>query len=150
MKVVIIGQGYVGLNLSIMASKNHKVVGFDINESLVENLNLAKSHIEGITDEDIRDAKSLGYRASSDREELNDAEIVVISVPTPLNENRDPDMSFIESACRDIATYCKVSALVVNESTSFPGTVRNFIKPFIEANQKEEVLHSYAVAPERV
>jgi len=150
MKVVIIGQGYVGLNLSIMASKNHKVVGFDINESLVENLNLAKSHIEGITDEDIRDAKSLGYRASSDREELNDAEIVVISVPTPLNENRDPDMSFIESACRDIATYCKVSALIVNESTSYPGTVRNFIKPLIEINQKVEILHSYAVAPELV
>jgi len=50
MKVVIIGQGYVGLNLSIMASKNHVVVGFDVNESLIENLNSAKSHIEGISD----------------------------------------------------------------------------------------------------
>jgi len=150
MKVVIIGQGYVGLNLSIMASKNHTVVGFDINNSLVENLNLAKSHIEGITDEDLRIAKSLGYRASSKPEELTDAEVVVISVPTPLNENREPDMSFIESACLYIAKYCQISALIVNESTSYPGTIRNFIKLIIENNQKEELLHSYAVAPERV
>jgi len=150
MKVVIIGQGYVGLNLSIMASKNHRVVGFDVNESLVLNLNSAKSHIEGITDEDVSNAKNFGYRASSNPEELIDAEIVVISVPTPLDENREPDMSFIESACINIATYCKVSALIVNESTSYPGTVRNFIKPLIEINQKVEILHSYAVAPERV
>ena len=150
MKVVIIGQGYVGLNLSIMASKNHRVVGFDVNESLVSNLNSAKSHIEGITDEDIRYAKSLGYRASSSPEELIDAELIVISVPTPLDDNREPDMSFIESACMNIATHCKVSALIVNESTSYPGTVRNFIKPLIEGNQKVKVLHSYAVAPERV
>ena len=63
MKVVIIGQGYVGLNLSIMASKNHMVVGFDINESLIENLNSAKSHIEGITDEDIRNANNVESRS---------------------------------------------------------------------------------------
>jgi UDP-N-acetyl-D-glucosamine dehydrogenase len=88
MKVVIIGQGYVGLNLSIMASKNHMVVGFDINESLIDNLNFGKSHIEGITDKDISHAKSLGYRASSNPAELSDAEIVVISVPTPLNANK--------------------------------------------------------------
>jgi UDP-N-acetyl-D-glucosamine dehydrogenase len=150
MKVVIIGQGYVGLNLSIMASKNHRVVGFDVNESLVLNLNSAKSHIEGITDEDVSNAKNFGYRASSNPEELIDAEIVVISVPTPLDENREPDMSFIESACINIAAYCKESALIVNESTSYPGTVRNFIKPLIEINQKVEILHSYAVAPERV
>jgi len=150
MKVVIIGQGYVGLNLSIMASNNHKVVGFDINESLVANLNLAKSHIEGITEEDLVRAKSCGYRASSDPGELTDAEIVVISVPTPLDENRQPDMSFIESACMNIAKHCQISALIVNESTSYPGTVRNYIKPLIESNQKVEILHSYAVAPERV
>jgi UDP-N-acetyl-D-glucosamine dehydrogenase len=150
MKVVIIGQGYVGLNLSIMASKNHMVVGFDINESLVENLNLGKSHIEGITDKDISHAKSLGYRASSNPAELSDAEIVVISVPTPLNEKREPDMSFIESACMNIAKHCQISALIVNESTSYPGTVRNFIKPLIESNQNLLILHSYAVAPERV
>ena len=150
MKVVIIGQGYVGLNLSIMASKNHRVVGFDVNESLVSNLNSAKSHIEGITNKDIRYAKSLGYRASSNPEELIDAEIIVISVPTPLDEHREPDMRFIESACMNIATHCKISALIVNESTSYPGTVRNFIKPLIEGNQNVEILHSYAVAPERV
>jgi UDP-N-acetyl-D-glucosamine dehydrogenase len=150
MKVVIIGQGYVGLNLSIMASNNHKVVGFDINESLVANLNLAKSHIEGITEEDLVRAKSCGYRASSDPGELTDAEIVVISVPTPLDLNRQPDMSFIESACMNIAKHCQISALIVNESTSYPGTVRNYIKPLIESNQKVEILHSYAVAPERV
>ena len=132
MKVVIIGQGYVGLNLSIMASRNHAVVGFDINDSLVENLNLAKSHIEGITDEDLQIAKSLGYRASSKPEELTDAEMVVISVPTPLNENREPDMSFIESACLYIAKYCQISALIVNESTSYPGTVRNYHRLPIE------------------
>ena len=150
MKVVIIGQGYVGLNLSIMASKNHTVVGFDINESLVSDLNSAKSHIEGITEEDMRATISRGFRASSNPAEFMDAEIVVISVPTPLNENREPDMSFIESACLNIARYCQFSALIVNESTSYPGTVRSFIKPLIESNQKSTITHSYAVAPERV
>ncbi len=150
MKVVIIGQGYVGLNLSIMASKNHSVVGFDVNESLVSNLNSAKSHIEGITAEDMRGAISRGYRASSNPSELIDAEVVVISVPTPLNNNREPDMSFIESACMNIARYCQRRALIVNESTSYPGTVRNFIKPLIESNQEVITVHSYAVAPERV
>ena len=70
-RVVIIGQGYVGLNLSIMASRNHKVIGLDINKELVRDLNNCVSHIEGISDGDLGEAKKLGYEASTSPIPLN-------------------------------------------------------------------------------
>ena len=150
MQVVIIGQGYVGLNLSIMASRNHKVIGLDINNELVRDLNNCVSHIEGITDGDLGEAKKLGYEASTSPIPLNEADIVVIAVPTPLDSKRKPDMSFLESACNLIGEHCKKPALIINESTSYPGTVREFIKPLIESKQISHIEHLYAVAPERV
>lgn len=150
MQVVIIGQGYVGLNLSIMASRNHKVIGLDINKKLVQDLNDCISHIEGISDGELVEAKLRGYEASVSTSSLTAADIVVIAVPTPLNSKRKPDMSFLESACNLIGEHCRKSALIVNESTSYPGTLREFIKPKIESKQKSQLEHLYAVAPERV
>jgi UDP-N-acetyl-D-glucosamine dehydrogenase len=150
MQVVIIGQGYVGLNLSIMASRNHKVVGLDINKELVRDLNNCISHIEGISDGDLREAINHGYEASALPVCLFEADIVVIAVPTPLDSKRKPDMTFLESACKLIGEHSKKPALIINESTSYPGTVREFIKPLIESKQISHVEHLYAVAPERV
>jgi UDP-N-acetyl-D-glucosamine dehydrogenase len=150
MQVVIIGQGYVGLNLSIMASRNHKVVGLDINKELVQDLNNCISHIEGISDGDLREAKKHGYDASTSPASLSEADIVVIAVPTPLDSEREPDMTFLKSACDLIGEYCNKPALIINESTSYPGTVREFIKPLIESKQISQIEHLYAVAPERV
>ena len=119
MQVVIIGQGYVGLNLSIMASRNHKVVGLDINKELVRDLNKCIPHIEGISDVDLREAIKHGYEASTSPASLYEADIVVIAVPTPLDSMRKPDMTFLESACNLIGEHCNKPALIINESTSY-------------------------------
>ena len=150
-KVAIIGQGYVGLTIAAFASKNHQVTGFDNNQKIVDQLNSGNSHIEGVDSAIISAAiKSGNYRASKLGADISDAEIVVIAVPTPLDKDRKPDLAFIESACRTIAENISHSVLVINESTSFPGTIRNFIKPLIEKLSKAHLEHEYAISPERV
>jgi UDP-N-acetyl-D-glucosamine dehydrogenase len=150
-KVVIIGQGYVGLTISAFAAKHHKVVGFDLNASIVDQLNKGISHIEGVSSDEIKQAIDAGnYKATTDGSEIAGSEIVVIAVPTPLDEDRKPDLKFIDSACKIIAENLIGPALIINESTSFPGTIRNYIKPTIEKNSQVTFEHEYAISPERV
>ena len=151
MKVAIIGQGYVGLTISTFASEYFSVVGFDNNQRIVEQLNKGISHIEGVESIDIARAIKLGsYVATSRGADILDADIVVIAVPTPLSKSRQPDLTFIDSACRTIGENLGKPALIINESTSFPGTLRNYIKPAIEKYSKSHVEHMYAISPERV
>jgi len=151
MKIAIIGQGYVGLTISAFASKHHEVIGYDNNLETVANLNAGKSHIEGVDSNQIAAAiKSGNYRATSNVADISEAEIVVIAVPTPLTKDRKPDLTFIESACKSIGENLKHPALIINESTSFPGTVRNYIKPLVEKYSKNPLNHLYAISPERV
>ena len=151
MKIAIIGQGYVGLTISAFASKHHDVIGYDNNSETVANLNAGKSHIEGVDSNQIAAAiKSGNYRATSNVADISEAKIVVIAVPTPLTKDRKPDLTFIESACKSIGENLKNSALIINESTSFPGTVRNYIKPLVEKYSKNPLNHLYAISPERV
>jgi UDP-N-acetyl-D-glucosamine dehydrogenase len=151
MKIAIIGQGYVGLTISAFASKHYEVVGFDNNESTVDNLNAGISHIEGVDSSEIKSAIDSGsYRATSNGDDLADAKIIVIAVPTPLTKDRKPDLTFIESACKSIGENLNNPALIINESTSFPGTVRNYIKPLVEKYSKQPLNHLYAISPERV
>jgi UDP-N-acetyl-D-glucosamine dehydrogenase len=150
-KVAIIGQGYVGLTIAAFAAKANKVVGFDNNKDVVAKLNQGISHIEGIESADLKKVISLGnYRASAIGDDIADSDIVVIAVPTPLDKDRKPDLSFIESACKTIAENVKHPVLVINESTSFPGTIRNVIKPLIEKLSLAIIEHEYAISPERV
>jgi UDP-N-acetyl-D-glucosamine dehydrogenase len=150
-KVAVIGQGYVGLTISNFASKFHNVVGFDLSDSLVKNLNAGISHIEGVESAELQASIKAGrYVATSNGSQISDAQIVVIAVPTPLDKNRRPDLTFIDSACRIIAENLKGPALIINESTSFPGTIRNYIKPAVEKYSKEKFEHQYAISPERV
>jgi UDP-N-acetyl-D-glucosamine dehydrogenase len=150
-KVSIIGQGYVGLTISAFAAKHHQVVGFDLNSAVVAQLNKGISHIEGVDSADIQKAIAAGnYRATTDGADIAGSEIVVIAVPTPLDKNRKPDLTYIDSACKVIAENLEAAALIINESTSFPGTIRNYIKPAIEKYSKKEFDHQYAISPERV
>ena len=128
MRVAIIGQGYVGTAVGVSAhNAGHDVVGIEINPAKV-------SILQG----------SLGYQVGSDYQLAAGAQIVVIAVPTPLDEKRQPALSYVESACQSLKSVLTESVLVVNESTSFPGTLRNVIAPILgEA-------HLYASAPERV
>lgn len=151
MKVSIIGQGYVGLTISAFASKYFEVIGFDNNLTIVEHLNKGISHIEGVDSTAIADAvKSGKYRASSIPSDITGSEVVVVAVPTPLSIDRSPDLKYIESACKTIAENLTEPALIINESTSFPGTIRNFIKPLIQRLSANQIEHEYAISPERV
>ena len=150
-KVTIIGQGYVGLTIASFAADHHEVTGFDNRAEVVENLNKGISHIEGVPSEVL--AKHLAkkkYLATNDPGLIAGSEIVVIAVPTPLDEDRKPDLSFLESACRSIGENLTTPALIINESTSFPGTVRDYIKPTVEKFSKTKIEHLYSVSPERV
>ena len=151
MKVAIIGQGYVGLTISAFASKHHQVVGFDNNALNVARLNQGISHIEGVDSKEIASAISAGnYRATTDPTDISDSEIVVIAVPTPLTKDRKPDLTFIDAACKTIGRSLSSQALIINESTSFPGTLRDYIKPLVGKYSVNKLEHLYAISPERV
>ena len=127
------------------------MVGFDLNTRIVAQLNKGTSHIEGVSSVDIKRAIDLGnYKATSSGSDLAGCEIIVIAVPTPLDNKRKPDLSYIDSACKVIAENLTAPALIINESTSFPGTIRNYIKPAIEKYSKKKFEHQYAISPERV
>ena len=151
MKVAIIGQGYVGLTIAAFASKDHRVIGFDKSVEIVVRLNKGISHIEGVESRELAAAIASGnYLATTNPADISDAEVVVIAVPTPLTADRKPDLSFIDSACKTIAQALKRSALIINESTSFPGTLRDYIKPLVEKYSENKFEHLYAISPERV
>ena len=151
MKVSIIGQGYVGLTISVFAAEHHTVVGFDKNQGVVDALNAGKSHIEGVESADLlRHIARGSYKATTDASEISGSDVVVIAVPTPLTKDRKPDLAFVEAACKTIGENLFAPALIINESTSFPGTVRNLIKPLVEKYSHGSLEHLYAVSPERV
>jgi UDP-N-acetyl-D-glucosamine dehydrogenase len=147
MRVAIIGQGYVGLTIAVgAAGAGHTVVGFDVNDGLVAQLNAGNSHIEGIGDSDLAGFIAVGsYVASSDPSVLDGCDVIVIAVPTPLDETRNPDLSYVHAAAQLINNNVKSPALIINESTSYPGTLRNEIAARITG-----VEHLYASSPERV
>ena len=151
MKVAIIGQGYVGLTISAFAAEHFKVTGFDSNQTIVEKLNAGISHIEGVESSLLQDLIKRGrYRATTNGGEIRDSEIVIIAVPTPLTKERTPDLHFIDAACKTIGENLSKQALIINESTSFPGTLREFIKPKVEKYSTDQIDHQYAISPERV
>lgn len=147
MKVGIIGQGYVGLTIAISAaSVGHEVVGLDNNIELVNQLNSGKSHVEGVTNAKLLELiASSNYFASLEASVLEGCDVIVIAVPTPLDEARNPDLSYIHAAADLIVKNVRTAALIVNESTSYPGTLRKEIASRITA-----VDHLFASSPERV
>ncbi len=151
MKVAVIGQGYVGLTISAFAGEFFEVIGFDNNLKIVDQLNEGMSHIEGVETATLQKWIKAGqYRATNRGSDIVDVDLVVIAVPTPLTEDRKPDLGFIEAACKTIGENVKRPVLIINESTSFPGTLRNYIKPAIEKYSSSPIAHLYAISPERV
>ena len=147
MRVAIIGQGYVGLTIAVDAAiAGHHVVGFDVNPGLVTQLNSGISHIEGISNAALTGVIASGaYKASTDPSALDGCDVIVIAVPTPLDGDRNPDLSFVHAAADLIAQHVKSAALIVNESTSYPSTLRKEIAARITG-----IEHLYASSPERV
>jgi UDP-N-acetyl-D-glucosamine dehydrogenase len=151
--LAIIGQGYVGLPLAMAAvDAGWTVIGIDNFESKVAQINSGKSPVEDISDIQLQNALASGvYRASSDFASTAKASVITICVPTPLDDKREPDLSLLQSAATAIAPFVSNETLVVSESTSYPGTLRDIIIPTIDSlKPKDSIKVYYASAPERV
>ena len=152
-KVSIIGQGYVGLPLAMAAVRaGFQVNGIDVSARIIERLNQGQSHVEDVSNLELHGAINSGlYTSSNSGEMASDAEICVICVPTPLDENGLPDLTYLESAVRLVAPHLPSNALLVSESTSYPGTVRDFVKPLVASIRPDRAENmNFASAPERV
>ena len=131
-RVVVIGQGYVGLPLAVRASEvGFPVVGFELDEGKVSLLEAGVSYIGDVTDERLGQALARGFHPTANPADLSGFDIAVISVPTPLVEGR-PDLTFIEAAGRSAAAHLRPGACVVLESTTYPGTTEEFLAPILE------------------
>jgi UDP-N-acetyl-D-glucosamine dehydrogenase len=151
--LAIIGQGYVGLPLAMAAvDAGWTVVGVDNFEPKVAQINSGKSPVEDISDTQLQAALTSGvYRASTDFSSVAKASVITICVPTPLDEKREPDLSLLQSAASAIAPFVSNETLVVSESTSYPGTLRDIIIPAVDSlKPKDSVKVYFASAPERV
>jgi len=151
--LAIIGQGYVGLPLAMAAADaGWTVIGIDNFAAKVAQINRGSSPVEDISDKQLQAAISKGvYKASTDFSEVAQASVVTICVPTPLDQKREPDLSLLRTAAEGIAPYVSNDTLVVSESTSYPGTLRNIIIPIVNDLKPEGSKNIYfACAPERV
>ncbi len=151
--LAIIGQGYVGLPLAIAAvDAGWTVIGVDNLPAKVDQINGGSSPVEDISDSQMKAAvASKFYRATTDFSEVAKASVVTICVPTPLDENRDPDLTLLRSAATSIAPYLANETLVISESTSYPGTLRDTIIPIVHQFKSEQTRDLFfASAPERV
>ncbi|HKD78897.1 MAG TPA: nucleotide sugar dehydrogenase [Candidatus Angelobacter sp.] len=136
-KVGIVGLGYVGLPLALLFSEEKFVVtGFDVDAQKVEALNTGKSYIYRILETDIAAARESGFSATSDYRHVGAMDAIIICVPTPLNDYREPDLSFIEKTARAIAPHLRAGQLIVLESTTYPGTTEEILVPILEGGNK--------------
>ncbi len=150
MKISIIGQGYVGLSLSVAAAKvGHTVIGFDTNQNKVSQLLSGNTDIPGINSDLLLTLiENKIYFPTSNFSNTSKSEIIILAVPTPLNANRTPNLNYLIGAAEIIAGNFRNNALIINESTSYPGTLRNVLKPIFESARYARF--EYASAPERV
>ena len=152
-KIGIVGLGYVGLPLVIAFCKSgFYVTGLDIDQNKIQSLSQGKSFIKHIPDEKIQALKKDGkFRASTDFTLTKELDCILICVPTPLNKNREPDMSHIISTARQIAPYLVKDQLIILESTTYPGTTQEVLLPELESgcNLKGNKDFFVAYSPER-
>jgi UDP-N-acetyl-D-glucosamine dehydrogenase len=151
--VAIIGQGYVGLPLAMTLVKaNWQVVGFDSDEDKISLLNSGLSPIEDISNSLVSESISNGnYLPTNDIKHLLRAKIIVICVPTPLDDFHNPDLSILRHALQTIAPYIQNESLIISESTSFPGTLRDLVvTEVLNFTLLKNPTFYFAVAPERV
>lgn len=151
--IAIIGQGYVGLPLAMAAiAGGWNVIGVENSPAKFEGISAGISPVEDVPSSEVQSVLASGaYRISDSVADVKEASIVVICVPTPLDEARQPDLSILERAVTDIAPHLSSGTLVINESTSYPGTLREFIAPLIATGKSSGDVEVFlAVAPERV
>jgi UDP-N-acetyl-D-glucosamine dehydrogenase len=151
--VGVVGLGYVGLPLAMeFAKAGFRVIGYDVSERVVAQLNAGESHIQDVPSAEIGEMVRAGrFLASTDEAQLRECDAISIAVPTPLSKTRDPDMTFVLSAAEAIKRQAHPGMLVVLESTTYPGTTRDIMQPRMEQMNLvvgEDVF--LAFSPERV
>jgi UDP-N-acetyl-D-glucosamine dehydrogenase len=144
--VGVIGLGYVGLPLvRLFALKGFRVLGFDIDPAKIEKLNRGESYIKSVPDTLLRKFRKR-FQATTDFARLREADAIIICVPTPLHEDSRPDLSFVRTTAQTISRNLRKGQLVILESTTYPGTTREIMKPELD---KAGVDYLLAFSPER-
>ncbi|SNY56499.1 nucleotide sugar dehydrogenase [Paractinoplanes atraurantiacus] len=132
MKVVVAGQGYVGLPLAVQAARaGHTVVGYDVDEERVKRLAAGESYVDDVSSDDLRALLDCRFCPSSDPRSCAGFDVAVIAVPTPLREGT-PDLTYIKESARTLARYLRPGATVALESTTYPGTTSDLVAPILE------------------
>ena len=129
MKICIIGLGYVGLPLGIEFGKKYNTIGFDVNEARIDELKSGYDKTLEVEKKDFDDSKFL--KLSSDEKLLNDCNIYIITVPTPIDKDNNPDLSHLKRASELVGSYLKRGDVVIYESTVFPGATEEYCVPFL-------------------
>jgi UDP-N-acetyl-D-glucosamine dehydrogenase len=151
--LAIIGQGYVGFPLAMAAvDAGWTVIGVDVNSEKVSQINAGSSPVEGVNETQLQEAIARDlYSATTDYSQVARASVITICVPTPLDNKREPDLELLRSAVASVAKHVSNETLIVNESTSYPGTLREFIMPLFNSLKLNNAMTIYfASAPERV
>lgn len=151
--VAIVGLGYVGLPLAVaFAEAGYPTLGFDVSRSAVDGLNAGVSHIDDISSGRVASVVETGvFRASTDAAVLSEANVVFICVPTPFDKAKTPDLSYVQSATEAVADHLERGTLVILQSTTYPGTTTEFVKPILERRGLTAGVDFHlAFSPERV
>lgn len=149
----VIGLGYVGLPLAVEKAKaGFKTIGFDVQESKVDMVNAGKNYIGDVVNEDLEEIVKSGFlTATTDFAQVASADCVCIAVPTPLDAYQQPDISYVKASAESIVPYMHKDMLIVLESTTYPGTTEELLKPILEkSGLKCGVDFHLAFSPERV
>jgi UDP-N-acetyl-D-glucosamine dehydrogenase len=151
--LVVVGLGYVGLPLVQAAVRaGYGVVGLDVNERVVADLNAGRSHVDDLSDDAIGALLAEGFKASTDESVIKAADVVVVCVPTPLSADGGPDLGAVTGATQAIARNLRPGTLVVLESTTYPGTTEEVVQPILESisGLRAGVDFHLAFSPERI
>lgn len=134
--VGVVGLGYVGLPLAVEKAKaGFKTIGFDVQNSKVDLVNQGHNYIGDVVDDDLKNLVDSGMlRATSDFSFVKDVDFIAICVPTPLDLHQQPDISYVKSSAEEIAKYITKDTMVVLESTTYPGTTEELLKPILESS----------------
>ena len=152
--VGVVGLGYVGLPLAVEKAKaGFKTIGFDVQQSKVDLVNKGVNYIGDVVNEELEEIVNSGMlEATTDFSRISEVDFVAICVPTPLDEHQQPDISYVESSCISVSKYLKKESMVVLESTTYPGTTEELIKPILESGSGLKCGEDFYLgfSPERV
>ncbi|MBT5873762.1 MAG: nucleotide sugar dehydrogenase, partial [Candidatus Latescibacteria bacterium] len=151
--VTVVGLGYVGLPLAQEACRSGlAITGLDTNQSVVSSLMEGASHVDDLDSTDIADMLGAGFVASGDSACIGNSDVIVICVPTPLDEDGTPDLGAVKAATRTVSEHLQPGSLVVLESTTYPGTTEDTVRPLLEdgSGLTAGIDFSLAYSPERI